>query len=93
MNLPAADMPRPASGRWRVEPESRPKRLYRLIPNKAALFERMASDRLDRFLSDVNLQAVDHADIDEALYEAPLDADIARSNPKARRAFAKSSNG
>ena len=49
----------------------------------------MASDRLDRFLSDVNLQAVDHANIDEALYEAPLGADIARSNPKARRAFAK----
>jgi AcrR family transcriptional regulator len=65
------------------------KTLYRLIPNKAAFFERMASDRLDRFLSDVNLQAVDHADIDEALYEAPLGADIARSSPKARRAFAK----
>jgi AcrR family transcriptional regulator len=65
------------------------KTLYRLIPNKAALFERMVSDRVDRFLSDVNLQAVDHADIDEALYEAPLGADIARSNPKARRAFAK----
>jgi len=65
------------------------KTLYRLIPNKAALFERMVSDRVDRFLSDVNLQAVDHADIDEALDEAPLGADIARSNPKARRAFAK----
>jgi AcrR family transcriptional regulator len=65
------------------------KTLYRLIPNKAALFERMVSDRVDRFLSDVNLQAVDHADIDEALYEAPLGADIARSSPKARRAFAK----
>jgi TetR/AcrR family transcriptional repressor of nem operon len=49
----------------------------------------MALDRLDRFLSDVNLQAVDHANIDEARYEAPLGADIARSNPKARRAFAK----
>ena len=56
------------------------KTLYRLIPNKAALFERMASDRLDRFLSDVNLHAVDHADIDEALYAAPLGADIGRSN-------------
>jgi AcrR family transcriptional regulator len=56
------------------------KTLYRLIPNKAALFERMASDRLDRFLSDVNLQAVDHADIDEALYAAPFGAVIGRSN-------------
>src|ERR1700719_5374190 len=65
------------------------KTLYRLIPNKAALFERMVSDRVDRFLSDVNLQAVDHADIDEAPNEAPVGADIARSSPKARRAFAK----
>jgi AcrR family transcriptional regulator len=65
------------------------KTLYRLIPNKAALFERMVSDRLDRFVSDVNLQAVDHAGIDEALNKALLGADIARSSPKARRAFAK----
>jgi AcrR family transcriptional regulator len=28
------------------------KTLYRLVPNKAALFEGMVSDRLDRFLSD-----------------------------------------
>jgi AcrR family transcriptional regulator len=48
------------------------KTLYRLVPNKAALFEGMASDRLDRFLSAVNLQAIDHAEIDEALYEALL---------------------
>jgi len=27
------------------------KTLYRLIPNKAALFEGMVSDRLDRFIS------------------------------------------
>jgi AcrR family transcriptional regulator len=46
------------------------KTLYRLIPNKAALFEGMVADRLDRFLADVNLQAVDHADIEEALYAA-----------------------
>ena len=32
------------------------KTLYRLVPNKASLFEGMVSDRLDRFLSDVNLQ-------------------------------------
>src|SRR5580698_4161102 len=39
------------------------KTLYRLIPNKAALFEAMVSDRLDRFLSEVNLHAADHTDI------------------------------
>src|ERR1700722_7474696 len=44
--------------------------LYRLVPNKASLFEGMVSDRLDRFLSSVNLQLVDHADIEQALYAA-----------------------
>jgi AcrR family transcriptional regulator len=48
------------------------KTLYRLVPNKAALFEGMISDRLDRFQSQVNLAAIDHAEIDEALYEALL---------------------
>lgn len=43
------------------------KTLYRLIPNKAALFEAMVSDRLDRFLSEVNLQAADQTDIEAAL--------------------------
>src|SRR3981189_3151067 len=38
------------------------KTLYRLLPNKAALFEGMVSDRLDRFLSDFNLQAPDAAE-------------------------------
>jgi AcrR family transcriptional regulator len=46
------------------------KTLYRLIPNKAALFEGMVSDRLDRFLSEVNLHAADDTDIDEALCAA-----------------------
>jgi AcrR family transcriptional regulator len=46
------------------------KTLYRLIPNKASLFEGMVSDRLDRFVSTVNLHAVDHADIEQALYTA-----------------------
>src|SRR6202158_171426 len=46
------------------------KTLYRLIPNKAALFEGMVSDRLDRFLADLNLRAVDHVRIEEALYAA-----------------------
>src|SRR6202140_2049467 len=43
------------------------KTLYRLIPNKAALFEEMVSDRLDRFLSEVSLHAGDDTDIEEAL--------------------------
>jgi AcrR family transcriptional regulator len=46
------------------------KTLYRLIPNKAALFEGMTSDRIDRFLSQIDLEAIDHAEIDEALYAA-----------------------
>ena len=46
------------------------KTLYRLIPNKAALFEGMVSDRLDRFISEVNLRAADHTDIEEALSAA-----------------------
>jgi AcrR family transcriptional regulator len=46
------------------------KTLYRLVPNKAALFEGMVSDRLDRFLSDVNLHAGDHDDIEAALNSA-----------------------
>jgi AcrR family transcriptional regulator len=45
------------------------KTLYRLIPNKAALFEGMVSDRLERFLSDFNLHA-DDADIEEAMNAA-----------------------
>ena len=44
--------------------------LYRLVPNKASLFEGMVSGRLERFLSDVNLRAVDHDDIEQALYAA-----------------------
>src|ERR1700687_2841080 len=39
------------------------KTLYRLIPNKAALFEGMVSDRLDRFISELKLGAEDHTDI------------------------------
>jgi AcrR family transcriptional regulator len=49
------------------------KTLYRLIPNKEALFEGMVSDRIDRFLSEVNLRAVDHVDIEEGLYLALMD--------------------
>ena len=46
------------------------KTLYRLIPNKAALFEGMVSDRLDRFVSGVNFHAGDHSDIEEELCAA-----------------------
>jgi AcrR family transcriptional regulator len=46
------------------------KTLYRLIPNKAALFEGMVSDRLNRFISEVNLHAADHTDIEQALAAA-----------------------
>jgi AcrR family transcriptional regulator len=46
------------------------KTLYRLIPNKASLFEGTVSDRLDRFLAHVDLHAGDHADIEQALAAA-----------------------
>jgi AcrR family transcriptional regulator len=46
------------------------KTLYRLVPNKATLFEGMVSDRLDRFLSDFHLHAADQVDIVEALQAA-----------------------
>jgi len=46
------------------------KTLYRLLPNKAALFEAMVSDRLDRFLSDFKLRAADDVDIEQALNTA-----------------------
>lgn len=46
------------------------KTLYRLIPNKAALFEGMVADRMERFLADVNLRTADHADIESALAAA-----------------------
>jgi len=46
------------------------KTLYRLIPNKAALFEGMVADRMERFLADVNLRAADHIDIESALAAA-----------------------
>src|ERR1700730_1873850 len=54
------------------------KTLYRLIPNKAALFEGMVSDRLDRFVSEVNLHAGDVTDIKLELSSAVLaGADLA----------------
>src|SRR5271167_1400324 len=46
------------------------KTLYRLIPNKATLFESMVADRLDRFRLEVNLHAADDVDIEAALNAA-----------------------
>src|SRR5499427_6231875 len=54
------------------------KTLYRLFPGKAALFEAMCADRLERLLSAVDLQANDEVDIETALRVALLAcADIA----------------
>jgi AcrR family transcriptional regulator len=44
------------------------KTLYRLFPNKAALFDGMVTDRLDRALANVDLKAIDHAKIEHALH-------------------------
>jgi AcrR family transcriptional regulator len=46
------------------------KTLYRLVPAKAALFENMISDRMDRFISIVNLRGCEDADIETALQAA-----------------------
>jgi AcrR family transcriptional regulator len=46
------------------------KTLYRLFPSKAALFENMVSERLDRFLVAVSLGTSDQADIEQALVVA-----------------------
>ena len=48
------------------------KTLYRLIPNKASLFEAMITDRMNRFASAVRLKACDGTDIEAALREALL---------------------
>ena len=46
------------------------KTLYRLIPNKAALFEAMVTERIDRFVSVVSLRACKGDDIEVALTDA-----------------------
>ena len=48
------------------------KTLYRLVPNKAALFAGMVSDRLERFLSDFTLHVAHDADIETGLNAALL---------------------
>jgi AcrR family transcriptional regulator len=44
--------------------------LYRLIPNKAALFEGMVTDRIQNFLADVKLNVSEQLDLEDALYAA-----------------------
>src|ERR1700755_1585176 len=46
------------------------KTLYRLIPNKAALFEAMITDRIDTFTSVVQLRACDGSNVEAALRDA-----------------------
>ena len=46
------------------------KTLYRLIPNKAALFEAMITDRIDTFASVVRLRACDGSNVEAALRDA-----------------------
>src|SRR5262249_9835518 len=48
------------------------KTLYRLIPNKAALFEAMVTDRIDRFVSVINLRGCKGDGIEQALTDALL---------------------
>ena len=46
------------------------KTLYRLFPNKPALFEAMVTERIDRFVSIVKLRGCEGGDIETALTEA-----------------------
>jgi AcrR family transcriptional regulator len=46
------------------------KTLYRLLPNKAALFEAMVTDRIENFISIVRLRACDGSNVEAALTEA-----------------------
>jgi len=46
------------------------KTLYRLFPNKPALFEAMVTVRIDRFVSIVKLRACDGSNVEAALTEA-----------------------
>ncbi len=46
------------------------KTLYRLVPNKQALFEAMVTDRIAGFVSRVKLRACDGGDVEPALADA-----------------------
>ena len=48
------------------------KTLYRLIPNKAALFEAILTNGIDRFVSRIRLKACDGSDIEGSLREAMI---------------------
>jgi AcrR family transcriptional regulator len=48
------------------------KTLYRLLPNKATLFEAMVTERIDRFMSVVNLRGCEGRDVETALGQALL---------------------
>jgi len=48
------------------------KTLYRLIPNKAAMFEAMVTDRLDQFVAKIRLRPCQGAEIEPALKQALL---------------------
>ncbi len=48
------------------------KTLYRLFPNKQALFEGMVTERIDAFVSLVKLRACDGGDVEAALADALL---------------------
>jgi AcrR family transcriptional regulator len=48
------------------------KTLYRIVPDKAALFEATVTDRMDRFVSTVSLRACEGGDIEAALPDALL---------------------
>jgi AcrR family transcriptional regulator len=46
------------------------KTLYRLIPNKAALFEAIITDGIDRFVSRIRLRGCENGDVECALRDA-----------------------
>jgi len=46
------------------------KTLYRLLPNKATLFEAMVTERIDRFVSVVKLRACEGGNVEAALGQA-----------------------
>src|SRR5260221_5539986 len=46
------------------------KTLYRLLPNKSALFEAMVTNRIDNFVSVVRLKACDGSNVEAALTDA-----------------------
>ena len=62
------------------------KTLYRLVPNKAELFEGMVSDRLDQFLSEVGVKAL-RQHLGQLLGIAQVSRDQAEYEGHVRRIF------